>query len=226
MREAFTLPWSVARRAYSYQVGHLDESGAKRFSSFAMSQSQLQRTTPSSSAWTSRRLAASLSGNDLDSVLSNTDIAVGILLAFLLAALASFLQSRRAQNDFVLGQLLDEPIIQQQQQQEDNNDLSSSSPSSSSLNTTATTTFDDWKEMSQPDNYVWYNTRLRNNNNNNKKQTKESSSSSLDATEQAWVLIVLVVLFAPIFSFEFFLTVSRQIICAVSKDLCLPYHDL
>ena len=158
------------------------------------------------------------SANDIDSVLSNTDIVVGIVLALLLAALASFLQSQRSQNDFVLGPLAEEengdPIFPQAGRGDEN---SVTSISSVAVNTTATTTtFDDWKDMSQPDNYVWYNTRLRQSN-------KEQKEPSFVKQEQRWVLIALIVLFAPIFSFEFFLTVSRQLVCIFSKDLCLPY---
>ena len=149
-----------------------------------------------------QRLSLLAGDNNIDSVLSNTDIGVGIIMALLLAALASFLQNQRSQNDFVLGPIdIDEAT------------------STLSVNATTTTTFEDWKEMSQPDNYVWYNTRLRNKEN---KQTAEPSFP----LEQRWVLIALIVLFAPIFSFEFFLTVSRQLVCAISQDLCMPYNVL
>eukprot|EP00977_Amphora_coffeiformis_P002972 scaffold569_cov165-Amphora_coffeaeformis.AAC.5 len=129
------------------------------------------------------------SSNDIDSVLSNTDIAVGVLLAFLLAALASFLQNQRSQNDFVLGPMEQEELLESE----------SASTISSNNKTATTTTFGDWKEMSRPDNYVWYNTRPR---------QQEKTSSASFVTEQRWVLIALIALFAPIFSFEFFLTLT------------------
>ena len=140
-----------------------------------------------------RAMAASLSG-DFDSVLSNEDLGVGILLAFILAALASFLQSRRVSSDFAL----DFPPLRPDVKGE------------VSTNTTSSI-FRDWKDVSKPDNYILFNTRQRN---------KVASTST---KEQRWVLMALVLLFAPIFTFEFLLTVGRQLICIVSSEMCLPY---
>ena len=150
-------------------------------------------------------MTASTTSTNIDSVLSNTDIAVGIILALLLAAVVSFLQSQRAQSDFVLGPLSDDQTKHNQ-----------SSPSNNATTNTTTTLFGDWSEISKRDNYIWYNTLLRDS------KTKRHNTSQ--PTEQRWILVALIVLFAPIFSFEFFLTVSRQIICALSQDWCLPYN--
>jgi hypothetical protein len=136
------------------------------------------------------------SGTDLDSVLSNTDLVVGIVLACLLAALASFLQSQRSHNsDFVVAP----PPVRP----------------SSTTNTTNTTTFDDWQEMAQPDNYILYQTRLR-----------QPPQKKKAVVESRWILIALLLLFVPIFSVEFVLAVGRPLVCALSPDLCLPYDTI
>jgi hypothetical protein len=139
---------------------------------------------------------SSSSGTDLDSVLSNTDLVVGIVLACLLAALASFLQSQRSHNsDFVVAP----PPVRP----------------SSSTNTTNTTTFDDWQEMAQPDNYILYQTRLR-----------QPPQKKKAVAESHWILIALLLLFVPIFSVEFALAAGRPLVCALSPDLCLPYDTI
>jgi len=143
---------------------------------------------------------------NFDSVLSNEDIGIGILLAVLLAAQASFLQSRRSQNDFVLGPPPPPP------------EQAAPTPLNSTTNTT-TTTFEDWKEMSQPDNYILYRNKRRRNT-----SQQPASTTQKAGMEQRWVLLALLVLFTPIFTFEFFLTVGRQIVCTFSTDLCLPYY--
>ena len=127
---------------------------------------------------------------ELDDVLSNQDLFQGALLAFALAGLASFLQSQRAQSDFVLST----PAV----------------PPNTTTTAVAnqTRTFDDWQDIAKPDNYIWYKKR----------------SAPRQVVEQRWVLVALLILFTPIFSFEFFLTVSRQILCSIewTRDLCLP----
>lgn len=146
--------------------------------------------------------------NDLDTVLSNTDIGIGIILALLLASLASFLQNQRSQNDFVLGPTDDDD--------DDAITRQSLSSANATATTTTTTTFEDWKEMSRPDNYVWYKPRPR-------QGERNPDDDTVERVERRWVFLALVVLFAPIFSLEFFLTISRQLVCAISHDLCLPY---
>ena len=72
------------------------------------------------------------------------------------------------------------------------------------------TAFGDWKEISRPENFVLF-----------KKRTKQVQGAQ--RSEQRWVLFALLLLFTPIFSFEFFLTVSRQLLCAWNQDFCDPY---
>jgi len=100
-----------------------------------------------------------------------------------------------------------------------------------------------WKEMSRPENYILYSTRVKrrlplSSNNPVGKDTdlgntirsslfnKKSDSTSATSTttssspvnkksyiEQRWVLLGLLILFVPIFSIEFFFANSRQFIC-------------
>jgi hypothetical protein len=140
-------------------------------------------------------------------VLSTEDIVVGAVLAVVLAFCGSFLQGRRAQNDFVLWE-------------KDPKEMNSSN-----VTQTDSVVFDadSWKEMSRPDNYILYN--------NNKLQEKKSASDDSFRVEQAWVVIALLALFVPLFSVEFFFGLSRQFICGgdplsqsdLALELCSPH---
>ena len=90
---------------------------------------------------------------------------------------------------------------------------------------------EDWKEISKPDNYVMFNTKVR--------QKIEESSSSRGKKrnfpkEKKVVAMALLILFAPIFSFELFLALSRQIVCGGTSfaeqswaiQLCSPHYEL
>jgi hypothetical protein len=175
--------------------------------------------------------------------LSTSDIAAGVVLAVLLAGFVSFLQERqRLTPDIETGVDLDrdfptdnrdntEAVVSQPVAYNDDDIIinnNSTITTASSRRNRSRTTFNDWKDISRPDSYIWYNTRLRQTNNNEKNKSSNdyynNNTTSLVPIEQRWVLFALVVLFAPIFSFEFFLTVSRQIICAFFRDWCLPYQ--
>lgn len=119
------------------------------------------------------------------------DLGYGIITALALAGFATYLQSLRSQNDFILAP----PVVDDTLE-------------SASKNATA---FEDWKDISRPENFVLF-----------KKRTKKNQASPI---EQRWVLFALLVLFAPIFSFEFFLTVSRQLLCAWNHDFCEAYFN-
>jgi hypothetical protein len=139
-------------------------------------------------------------------VLSTEDIVVGAVLAVVLAFCGSFLQGRRAQNDFVLWEKAPKEM------------------DSSNVTQTDRVVFDadSWKEMSRPDNYMLYN--------KNKLEEKKSASDSF-RVEQAWVVIALLALFVPLFSVEFFFGLSRQFICGgdplsqsdLAFELCSPH---
>lgn len=82
----------------------------------------------------------------------------------------------------------------------------------------ASIVFERWDQMKRPENYILYTTRLRKPPQGGKK-------------EQKWVILALLALFVPIFSFELFLAVSRQVICGPiltdqmewARFLCSPY---
>jgi len=99
-----------------------------------------------------------------------------------------------------------------------------------------------WKEMSRPENYILYSTRVKrrlplsssnpvgkdtdlgntirsslfkeeHDSTSTTKTTNTSSVNKKSYREQRWVLLGLLVLFVPIFSIEFFFANSRQFIC-------------
>lgn len=115
----------------------------------------------------------------MSDVLSTRDLVDGSILAFALAVLLSVLQQRCQQDDtLTLG--------------EDTGDG-------------RVFNADAWKEMSRPENYVYYNSKLG-------KSPKKGPAKK----EKTWVVIGLLVLFVPIFSAEFFLALSRQLLCEAS----------
>lgn len=129
-----------------------------------------------------------LTGTSAIEPLMTPDLGYGVFAALVLAAFASYLQSLRSQNDFILAPL--------------------ENLNSASENATA---FADWKEISRLENFVLFK----------KKQARKIEASY--PVELRWVLFALLLLFTPIFSFEFFLTVSRQLLCAWNQEFCEPY---
>ena len=125
-------------------------------------------------------------------VLTTSDLFYGTIIAFLLAFTASFLQGRRNQDDFDLGEFgvneLDKDGIRESLSNE-------------------TIVFDSWKEISRPDNYIFYKRRSQG------KELQDIPGSPSFQIERAWVVLALLALFIPIFSVEFFFALSRQIIC-------------
>ena len=150
-------------------------------------------------------------------VLTTSDLASGTIIALALAFTASSLQGTTNQENFVLWKM-----------------GANATQSNHASGKTNTVVFDeeDWKEASRPDNYVLYNTRIK-----QKSMAKvESKQKMTMPTEQKWVLLALLVLFVPLFSIEFFFALSRQMICggggtgdmflsqssAVAQYLCAP----
>jgi len=180
------------------------------------------------------------------------DIISGTVLAFSLAFLGSFLQGRSSSNFLLWRNQID---------QLEEEELTSFRPSLRSTNTTefgnSTSTIeeypltgnnnqsvlfdgDSWKEMSRPENYVFYNTRVKKNqkrggstNSDNKSSTNaaKEAKKTIMKKEKAWVLGGLLILFVPIFSIEFFLALSRQFMCGSdplhqvlwAQELCSPH---
>lgn len=151
------------------------------------------------------------SGSAVDNVFSTEDIIGGVVLAVVLASTVSFLQGQRAQNDFVLWE------------KDGTEDLSDMKSSEKNVVFRA----EEWKEVSSPDNYILYKQRLR------EREMKKKSSQTFPL-EKTWVFIALLALFVPIFSVEFFFTLSRQVLCGgnlmdqseLAEFLCSPATSL
>jgi hypothetical protein len=164
------------------------------------------------------RMQPAFMSSQVDTVFSSQDIVVGLVFACMLAFFAAYLQSRRSQNDFVLW---DQQVIKDED-----------AATETATETETDVVFDSWDEMKRPDNYVLYNTKLREAKSGRAK-TKEATS---EAPEKRWILLALLALFVPIFSFELFLTTSRQLICGggnypalltdLARELCSPHLDV
>lgn len=142
----------------------------------------------------------------VDGVLSSEDIGVGVIIALSLVLLSSYLQNRSRDNTADL---------------DDNPDESDSVVFGA----------DAWKDISKPENYVLYNTRVRNKSENPKLSLPPTGGAF--RSEKRVVVLALLVLFVPIFSFEFFLALSRQIVCGDGPlsmsgwalELCSPHFE-
>ena len=159
------------------------------------------------------QLLISSSSVPIDGVLTSEDIVIGVLLGLCLAFLAAFLQGQGSQNDIVLWK---------------NKDQENKDPIADSGNADGENIVDkgeadaivfdgdSWREISRPENYVFYNQKIKQarSDNNNK---KNGASSTSERSEKAWVLVALLVLFVPIFSIEFFFALSRQVLCGGSS---------
>ena len=185
-----------------------------------------------------------LSTADTVDALSTQDILVGILLAFLLALLASFLQGQSSSSfpNFVLwttrrdisGSSSDDTM---DSGMEDDNLESLEANTTAFLATGANITDQqnkvfnatDWKDISRPENYILYsNPSLRANENPQVKRKAKNDNTV--------ALMGLLLLFVPIFGAELFLALSRQFLCESSspstilvlpwapQDLCAPIY--
>jgi len=145
-------------------------------------------------------------------ILSTQDIVVGTILALLLAFGWSYLTGQSSSTSFVSwpskngDDTLSEDILRKESDE--------------------STTFDEWKEISREENYVLYNTKIRQSI-DEKKPTQQLNE--VKRKENKAVLIALLLLFVPIFSIEFFFALSRQFVCqwglggeAVVNKLCSP----
>ena len=168
------------------------------------------------------------------------DVLGGSIIALLIAFGLSFLQSTSSNNtNFVLwrdSEGVADRMIQPQRFESNAKEERLSSPETASsenvekISEVRENVFNaqSWEEMAKPENYVWYNSKMR------ERDTFRADSSSDRATgilEKRWVLVGLISLFVPVFSFEFFLALSRQFMCegdiftqpAWSHDLCSPH---
>ena len=143
--------------------------------------------------------------HQIDGVMSSGDIVIGVLIALSLVRLSSSLQNRSLASKADLDATLEEQAV----------DVFKA---------------DAWKDISRPENYVLYNTRVRNKLKNSKLSLP---IGTVFTSEKKVVAIALLLLFVPIFSFEFFLALSRQIVCGDSPlslagwalELCSPHIE-
>ena len=77
-----------------------------------------------------------------------------------------------------------------------------------------------WEEMKRPDNYIWYNQKLR--------ERRQARKDAPFKKEQKWVVLAMLTLFVPLFGIELFFALSRQFICGTTQSsdwsqlLCAP----
>jgi len=161
-----------------------------------------------------------------DDVLGNQDIIDGTIIAFLLAFLFSFLQGRSPSSSNV--KLWPAEKSNDSGSASTSKKFSSDPMASANINSgddqtgsnskaDAKVIFDGdaWREVSKPENYVLYTSKIRNKGQQQRqlKQEKDASNTNAFSQENRIVLLGLLVLFVPIFSVEFFFALSRQFVC-------------
>mmetsp|Transcript_12552 Transcript_12552/g.26094 ORF Transcript_12552/g.26094 Transcript_12552/m.26094 type:complete len:240 (-) Transcript_12552:481-1200(-) len=179
--------------------------------------------------------------NDGVDVLADQDIFDGVIIAFVLAFGFSFLQSRsssnfilsRSQYDTVSEKDVEDSEVNPQPQSQLGENNSTLVFIDTDGEVGAKTVFDgqDWKEMSRPENYVWYNAKFRKGESTETSESLRQPFGDSSKKEKRWILVGLLLLFVPIFSFEFFLALSRQFMCggdpfkqsAWALELCSPH---
>ena len=148
-------------------------------------------------------------------VLSTQDIVVGTILALALAFGYSFLNGQSSSTSF----------ISWPSQSGDRNDAQDISSPESDVVDDKVFNEQSWEEMSREENYVLYNTKIR------QRRDEISSDTSLqnvNKKENKMVLTALLLLFIPIFSAEFFFALSRLFICEMGmrgdlvEKMCSP----
>ena len=161
-------------------------------------------------------------------VLGPSDIVYGSLIALVLGLTASFLQGMRNRDDFAPSDTLSVQTLNTNTNASttlstttttalgsDENDDDSSLLLNSNKNERIVFDADSWKEMSDPESYVFYNQKLK-----QRKAKSKSKQKLLNIKpENAWVLVSLLILFVPIFSVEFFFATSRQFLCGGGDPL-------
>lgn len=193
-----------------------------------------------------------------DEVLSTSDIVIGAILAFALAFGWSFLNGQSSSSNFISwrSQLdgsrdnaeastsgkVDSDITKRSDREERNGCDVDDDSTESDRSAPKVFNADNWKEISREENYVLYNTRVRDGGRERKADrdvvtTKDDTEGDVEIvsgvrSEKKWVLVALLVLFAPIFSVEFFFALSRQFMCGGdplnqsewAQILCSPYR--
>jgi len=138
-----------------------------------------------------------------DGALEYQDLLDGTILAFVLAFSYSYL-NRNASN-----------VVLWKQDEEEDEDLKEREINRTVFNEEA------WKDISRPENYVYFN----------KRQSSQGTPDIIGKKENRKVLIALLILFTPLFSAEFFFALSRQFLCGgdafsqsdIQAYLCSPH---
>ena len=189
-------------------------------------------------SFTSQTISADNTMNGIDTtmtytsandVLSTQDIVVGTIIAFILAFGYSYLNGQSSSTSFVSwpSQSNNENFTL-----EDVVDISME-PSDVDLSSDERTfNADNWKEMSREENYILYNTKIRQKSNpdyNKMGSTMQNENDDMKKKENKLILVALLILFVPIFSAEFFFALSRQFICemgmggdSLQQNFCSP----
>lgn len=193
---------------------HVSTRGSRRHDEFSRLKSI---EAPSPSIFSVRPIMVLSDASYPVEILSSEDIIIGSVLALALAFLWSFLQGRLSNSDVILWredptEYMDGPF------------LSLNEEPTTISNSTTKFSGSDWKEMSSEENYVFYNTKVR------KQLSGQLKQPRLMKEEKKWVIVALLLLFVPVFSFEFFLALSRGILCgesfslwSVAQELCAPH---
>ena len=138
-----------------------------------------------------------------DGALEYQDLVDGTILAFVLAFSYSYL-NRNASN-----------VVLWKQEEGEDEDWKEREMKRTVFNEEA------WKDISRPENYVYFN----------KRQSSQGTPDIIGKKENRKVLIALLILFTPLFSAEFFFALSRQFLCGgdafsqsdIQAYLCSPH---
>jgi hypothetical protein len=141
-----------------------------------------------------------------DGIMSFHDILVGILIALAITLFPSVLQA-----------------ILRLTTMSDENTMDGESVN----NTSSVFGAESWNDISKPDNYILYTTKIRN-------RLKASDGNGFLRIEKKGTLWAMLLLFTPIFSFELFLALSRQFLCGGDPSslfgwqmvLCSPHVEV
>lgn len=157
-----------------------------------------------------------LASESSSEVLSNRDILDGTLLAIILALLFAFLQGRLSSSNIKLWpentSTYKMMSISEETIESPDDNLSTQEGIQDEIGE-GNNVFDadDWMDISKPENYVMYGTKLKKNRYVFLEEDRQKISKT--KKENKVVLVSLLILFLPIFSAEFFFALSRQFIC-------------
>jgi len=196
-----------------------------------------------------------LSTSFADDVLSNQDLFDGTILAVSLAFLFSFLQGRTPSSSNIKlwpseeSRINDEAARKIESRESNDGGFNLEMNDGSLLgnesddrieetksSTKAVFDGDEWRDISKPENYLLYTSKIRKEQQLKQEKLPNSQGNIKNTDIKAFkkenrlVFFALLVLFVPIFSVEFFFALSRQFICGdfvtqVNDDMWLTNAD-